>query len=94
MTRTCMEAKEKVEEKKHAGEEVKKEKHCSSIVTKWWSQAKSKEENVILDDDFQRKAEAKIYNAKNSGQTDSEGRLSGEEERQTMRIDTPRLKFP
>ena len=41
----------------HAGEEVKKERHCSSIGSRWWSRAKIAETKLIIDDDFQRKAE-------------------------------------
>ena len=49
-------------------EEVKKERRCSSIARRWWSKAKIAETKLIIDDDFQRKAEAKIDNEKNSGQ--------------------------
>ena len=70
-----MKATEEIE-KENAGEEVKKEKHCSSIVRRWWSNAKNKGENLNLDDDFfHRKTDAKIDNAKNSGQTESEWQI-------------------
>ena len=70
-----MKATEEIE-KENAGEEVKKEKHCSSIVRRWWSNAKNKGENLNLDDDFfHRKTDAKIDNAKNSGETESEWQI-------------------
>ena len=56
-----MKATEEIE-KENAGEEVKKEKHRSSIVRRWWSNAKNKGENLIMDDDVQRRAEATIDN--------------------------------
>ena len=49
---------------------MKKEKHCTNIVRRWWRKAKKKEEQLIMAADFQRKAEAMIDNAKNSGQTE------------------------
>ena len=70
-----VEANEEVKKRMHAGEELKKERHCSSIARRWWSKAKIAETKLIIDDDFHRKAEAKIGNAKNSGQTESEWQI-------------------
>ena len=44
-------------------EEVKKERHCCSIARKWRSKAMIAETQLIIDDAFQRKAEAKIEGA-------------------------------
>ena len=39
----------------NADEEVKKEKHCTNIVRRWWRKGKNKEERLIMDNGFQGK---------------------------------------
>ena len=77
-----VEAAEEVKMKMHAAYEVvKKERLCFSIARMWWSKAKNAETKLIIDDDFQRKAEAKIDNEKNSGQKDTEWQTVGRKRR-------------
>ena len=44
-----------------------RKRHCSSIARRWWSKAKIAETKLIVDDDVQRKAEAKTDSEENSG---------------------------
>ena len=41
--------------KENADEEVKKEKHYTNIVRRWWRKAKNKKERLIMDNGFQAK---------------------------------------
>ena len=71
-----MKAVEEEKEKMHtADEEVKKERHCSSIARRWWIKAKIAETKLIFDKDLRRKAEAKIDDEKNSEQKETEWQI-------------------
>ena len=89
-----MEAVEDVKKEMQAkAEEVKRERHCSSIARRWWGKAKIAEAQLIVDDDFQKKAEAKIDSEENSGIKNKDDSLSREEGRR-LRANTSLMQIP